>query len=187
MIWTLLTCFLFCFVVVAVLECFRIYLLIWFLKGYFFNCKLKFQIEFGFVNLVRVLIWLRMDFFRLFLWKVTTQQFSCIYENFQIIMHITFTLLFVSCLALLASKHLCVKIKTHHFQQKKEVKNLSSPKRKTYFKMFVRLWNKRHLPAVSQQMSSEIVTLKIYCTYNIVAVSFLSLSPPPQFSLHSSL
>ncbi|XP_076445606.1 uncharacterized protein LOC143283306 [Babylonia areolata] len=31
-------------------------------------------------------------------------------------------------------------------EQKKQSKDLSSPKRKTYFKMFVRLWNKRHLP-----------------------------------------
>ncbi|KAK7108657.1 serine/arginine repetitive matrix protein 2-like [Littorina saxatilis] len=31
-------------------------------------------------------------------------------------------------------------------EQRKQSKELSSPKRKTYFKMFVRLWNKRHLP-----------------------------------------
>ncbi|KAL8615462.1 hypothetical protein ACOMHN_053798 [Nucella lapillus] len=31
-------------------------------------------------------------------------------------------------------------------EQKKQAKDLTSPKRKTYFKMFVRLWNKRHLP-----------------------------------------
>lgn len=77
-------------------------------------------------------------------------------------------------------KHIKSKISHHCFcfffffvQQKKQYADLSSPKRRTYFKMFMRMWNKRSLPAVSRTYKTLSRDILLFLPRNNLRSIFL--------------
>ena len=49
------------------------------------------------------------------------------------------------------------------FQKSKNPKDMTSPKRKAYFKTFLKLWNKKKLPQVLCVIKSEFLNIYIDC------------------------
>lgn len=50
-------------------------------------------------------------------------------------------------------------------QKHKNPKEMSSPKRKAYFKSFLKLWNKRKLPQVKDQLNGNLIHTQDFCYF----------------------
>lgn len=50
-------------------------------------------------------------------------------------------------------------------QKHKNPKEMSSPKRKAYFKSFLKLWNKRKLPQVKDRLNGNLIHIQDFCYF----------------------